>query len=238
MNYLAHFVLNHEQRRLPRASYFAMGVALPDLWPRFSRRRRIRWQTVRQTRGQDAAAESLRRGLLNHVAADACFHELPCFHAWQRPLRALLRHGSVHGAVADFLAHVAVELALDHHLVLNDPHLPERFFQCLEHCDPQRVTDDVSRVGGVDACGLADEISAFITRRALSRYADPDVLVGVLHFLLDIVGVTERPPNSTLREVVDVAIMQASPEAVWSDPTWSSSALGTLTPSGQRLNYG
>jgi hypothetical protein len=49
MNYLGHYVFNHERCRLDAQPYFVMGVALPDLWPQFSGTRRIRWGAVRRS---------------------------------------------------------------------------------------------------------------------------------------------------------------------------------------------
>ena len=46
MNYLSHYVYNHEICGLPCEPYFVMGVALPDLWLRYSRSRRIRWRAL------------------------------------------------------------------------------------------------------------------------------------------------------------------------------------------------
>ena len=48
MNYLGGYVFNHGVCQVVPEPHFEMGVALPDLWPRFSRGRRIRWECVRQ----------------------------------------------------------------------------------------------------------------------------------------------------------------------------------------------
>ncbi|GAF97361.1 unnamed protein product, partial [marine sediment metagenome] len=76
MNYLGHYVYNHAICGLDRQPDFVLGVALPDLWPRFSRKRRIRWQAVHAANVRDPQARQLRAGLLNHVAVDRRFHAL------------------------------------------------------------------------------------------------------------------------------------------------------------------
>ncbi len=70
MNYLSHFFFNHTVCGVEPEPYFAMGVLLPDLWLRFSRKRRIRWKAVRAASPTGARGQALRAGLLNHVELD------------------------------------------------------------------------------------------------------------------------------------------------------------------------
>ena len=145
MNYLSHFVFNHEVRDLPCESYFALGVVLPDLWMRFSRKRRIRWKAVRAAEPTNAVGRNLRAGLLNHIEADRLFHTAPVFLRWQRELKERVGADDIHPALVDFLAHAMLELALDHHLLHEDESLLPRFFDVLAGCDAELAAQ---RVGG------------------------------------------------------------------------------------------
>jgi hypothetical protein len=220
LNYLGHFALNHNQRGLPESPYFVMGVALPDLWPRFSRRRRLHWPTVRDSRPETGPAADLQAGLLNHVAADGVFHSAAPFLQWQRAVREDLRSvGDEQTAadspiVIDFVAHVAVELALDHHLVRRQPELAERFYAALQACDSAEVEREAGRLGAVDASGLGDEVRGFVERRFAPRYRDGDVLTDVLAYILSLTR-APSPSRTTLGRAIAAAIEVVEPDRLW-----------------------
>jgi hypothetical protein len=214
MNYLSHFVFNHAVRGLAPQPYFVLGVALPDLWPRFSRTRRIRWAAVRATPADGPVDGPLRAGLINHVEADRRFHSLPCFLGWQQTLKMHLASPARPAVVLDFLAHLALELALDRQLVCADRHLPERFYAHLGDCDLDLVERRLTVIAAVDARGLGDVVRGFLARRFLLRYVDHDALLVVIHQLLERLPI-QLPPAAWLRELLDAAIALARPHEVW-----------------------
>lgn len=216
MNYLSHYVFNHDVCDLPPDPPFVMGVALPDLWPRFSRTRRIHWPSVRAATPAEPADAQLRAGLLNHVAADRAFHALPAFLTWQRETRGHARDDAAHPAVLDFVAHVAVELALDHRLVCADTELPHRFYADYDAVTPHEVEQRVGRLGRVDATGLADLIAGFRVRGFLHRYGTRAGLLDVLQRILRHTRIPAAPADDALARAVDCAATIADPAAVWS----------------------
>jgi hypothetical protein len=215
MNYLAHFVFNHDVCGLPSDPHFAMGVALPDLWPRFSRRRRIRWQVVRDTRPADEHAAQLRAGLLNHVAVDGRFHALPCFLHWQRELKADTATGGTCTATWDLASHVALEFALDRHLVCRDADLAERFYTQLAACDLGTVEQQVGMLAGVDARGLRRTIGGLLARRYLHRFRSISAVRQALQLVLELGGVRPLPAKGALDELVSTAALLVDPQCVW-----------------------
>ena len=156
MNYLGHYVYNHTVCGLEPQPYFALGVVLPDLWPRFSRRRRIRWRAVRSATVSNPRVAQLRDGLLNHVAVDQRFHALPSFVRWQRELKQRVVGSVPHSAVIDFLAHVALELMLDHRVVREEPRAAEEIYDRIGSCSFDFVEQEIGLLGDVDARGLAE----------------------------------------------------------------------------------
>jgi hypothetical protein len=216
MNYLSHYVFNHDIRNLPPDPPFVMGVALPDLWPRFSRTRRIHWPSVRAAAPADRAGAQLRAGLLNHVAADRAFHALPAFLAWQREARTHARDDAAHPAVLDFVAHVAVELALDHHLVRADGALPYRFYADFDAIEPLAVERRVGRLGRVDATGLGAQIAAFRTGGFLHQYGTRAGLCDVMQRILRHTRIPAAPAADALARALDCAVSIADPAATWS----------------------
>ncbi|MGD8451138.1 MAG: hypothetical protein PVJ57_04915 [Phycisphaerae bacterium] len=217
MNYLGHFVYNHEIRRLTPDAHFVMGVALPDLWPRFSRRRRIRWKMLRAAQPSATADVHLRAGLLNHVETDRLFHALPCFGQWQRTLRASLDDGEPHPLIAEFLTHLAIELALDGRLVRDDPERAERFYDTLAACDVADVERRITVLGSVDARGLGDEIAGFIGRRFLGRCGEVDVLAGVVQWIVSLTTIREPPAMELLQRLLAHAIELVEPSRIWQE---------------------
>lgn len=228
MNYLAHFVYNHRVLGLPADPYFVAGVMLPDLWPRLSRRRRIRWPAVRTATPPPGPVRSLQAGLLNHVAADAAFHTCGAFLNWQRTVRRALSAGgtasaargsparSAPGSSLDFLAHLAVELSLDRSLLRDDAAAADCFYDALAACDAERIEIEISRLGEVDATGLAGELAGFLHRRFLDRFADPDALSAVVRFVFSLTA-APTPPDTLIAEALDAADRCINPRSAWCD---------------------
>jgi hypothetical protein len=215
MNYLGHYAFNHEVCRIEPEPYFVMGVALPDLWPRLSRRRRIRWKCVRAAAPFDRHATHLRAGLLNHAAVDRRFHMLPLFLGWQRELKARVASDGTHPTLLDFLAHVALELTIDQLLLWENPQLADRFFDSLQACDYAAVEHHVGQLVGVGANGLEDLLETFVGRRFLRHYTRPDALVGVMRHTLSLTSVREPPADQLLSELLEHAVELAHPPTVW-----------------------
>ncbi len=215
MNYLSHFYFNHHVAELPADPYFVMGVALPDLWKRYTRDRRIRWHHVRSFRALDHRDQSLQQGLLNHVAADRWFHALPVFAEWQRRLSSSMNHSDTDSVPAEFLVHLIVELVMDHLLVKGDPDLPRQFYEILGLCDPADMEQRMSKIAAVPTDGLATEIRGFIERRYLERFGCLAELVPVVHFVLKLAGVSDAPTEDGVFVLLNRAVEIVRPDALW-----------------------
>jgi hypothetical protein len=217
MNYLGHYFYNHAVCQIEPQPYFVVGVALPDLWPRFSRKRRIHWNAVREAAASDPQTRQLRDGLLNHAAVDQRFHALPAFLCWQRELKARVVDYPGRPVLLDFMAHVALELVLDHRVVCAHPQIGERIYDRIASCDARAVEQRVSVLGKVDARGLAAEIASFVSRRFLPRFARRETLPQIIDFVLSLTDPEGTPPQSTIHELLEIAHEMVEPETVWAE---------------------
>lgn len=216
MNYLSHFVYNHDVCGLAVEPYFAVGVVLPDLWLRFSRRKRIRWRAVRAAAPRDDTAAQLRAGLLNHVAVDRRFHVAPSFLRWQRELKSAADAPDVHPALIDFVGHMGIELALDQRLLHERPELVERFYGVVSQCDPSVVAARVGELGDVDTRGLDRILAQFFANRFLQRYTELAGLVEVVQIVLGLAEIMP-PREAFLARHLSRAVTLVEPAAVWAE---------------------
>ncbi len=222
MNYLSHYVYNHRICSLPCTPPFAVGVVLPDLWLRFSRTRRIRWKAVRAAQPTDPADIDLRAGLLNHVAADCRFHGLPLFLDWQLELRRGVNTNGLHTALAEFLAHMSIELALDVALLREDPGLIDEFYSVVGANDLHDFAARVGNLAAVDTAGLGEILDRFVQRRFLRHYLSPAGLADVVRIVLGLADIP-MPPDHVIAAMLAAASAVVSPHEVWT-------ALGSTPP--------
>ncbi|MCO5165119.1 MAG: hypothetical protein M9894_01970 [Planctomycetes bacterium] len=217
MNFLAH----HHLDRSRGDPWYAAGVAVPDLWPRFRRRGRpgARLEPLRVAPGEgDApAAARLRAGLARHEEVDRAFHGCAAFLAWRRAAAARAEPLVGRSARAGLLAHVGVELVLDRWLLLRDPALGPGLYALLEQVPPaalERALVDL----GVDAAGFAAAFEGFVAARHLLAWTDPAAVAEALARTVALLG-RPGPPAGDLRGFVadvEAAIARgpARPEAV------------------------
>jgi hypothetical protein len=221
MNDLSHFVYNHDILGLPVDADFALGVALPDIWPRFSRARRLRWKAVRAAAPPSRPSQQLQAGLLNHVEADQRFHVARPFLTWQRALKDHARRAEptivadLHPMVLDFLTHVTVEITLDHVLLRRDPQLAERYYAALAPADPPAVARRAAHIGQVDTHRLEDVIATFMQRRFLARYTDPAGLAYAVSGALGLTSLQLEPPAALIDRLIAHACELVDPATVW-----------------------
>lgn len=217
MNYLAHYVFNHDVCRLAETPAFVMGVALPDLWSRFSRKRRLHWRAVRAATPENAESRHLRDGLLNHAEVDRRFHVAPSFHTWRSELKRTADGDGTHPMVVDFTAHAITEMVLDQLLLAETPALADRFYDALAPAEPLATAVRAGRLGDVDTEGLETTIDLFQRRRFLRSYADDEGVLYAIGLILQSANLRQPPPEAMLRDMHARALRIVEPSTVWRD---------------------
>ncbi len=144
MNFLSHYYFD----RLNTNSNVVMGTVLPDLIKNASKEANLYPQKNEFLFKGDPDEESLLAGWKRHLAVDKFFHSSDFFFEKTAALKILLKPVVDNTAIRpSFLAHIALELLLDHllieHNILQVPHFydhltkvkKESLDNFLQHCN-------------------------------------------------------------------------------------------------------
>jgi hypothetical protein len=196
MNYFAH------GRHYTHDPYFMAGTCVPDWLGVLDRRNRAR-SRVAKTLFDDAdpIVAALARGVAQHHADDAWFHETPAFFALQATLTTIVR-----GVLpADdrhrpsFLGHILIELLLDSELITENPGGLANYYAALDGLDPAIVAAAVNRITPRPVERLAEFIPRFSAERFLSDYPEDAKLWFRLNQVMRRVKLPDLP-----REFLDI----------------------------------
>lgn len=214
MNFLAHHHLDRGQRDVAPAAWFAAGVAVLDLWPRFRRApgRRLDPLRVGDARPSTPRGVALRAGLLRHEAVDAAFHACATFVSWRRAAATAAAAHVGRGGLASLLGHVGVELALDRRLLLHEPALGLELYALLEQAPPAALEQELVSLCGEVARGFAPLFAEFVARRHLLAWTSLDAVARSLGHTVALVGRSPPATPALVAFLADVdALLAAGP---------------------------
>lgn len=168
MNYLSHFAINQKKQVSPQ---FHLGAALPDLMSAINRTLRFQENAVRAYIPH-AHCQDVWHGVLNHFEADAAFHGSSFFVSCYEPIRELLKENiSPQKNIRPFfLAHIVVEILLDHVLSSNDTSLASRYYRNLERIVVLTIQTDVDRYFGNATSEFTEIFDRFMRFKFLYEY--------------------------------------------------------------------
>ena len=198
MNYLAHawsFL-----RAGSADPYELAGVAVPDWLCVASRRTKCRSRDAApHLDADDAQLAALARGVCQHHADDAWFHESPAFGELSLGFAKTLREtlGESTSMRPWFLGHILVELLLDDELARREPGLLEWYYELMDHVDAPWVAASIERMSGRDVGNLAHFIQRYGEVRFLADYRDDDALVMRLNQVMQRVRLDALPAAFT-----------------------------------------
>lgn len=201
MNYFAHAL-----PFLDAAPYFVAGTAVPDWLSVVDRQSRVRRKVVAAWVGDaDPTTAAIARGMLQHLADDARFHETRAFAESSLTLTALARDmlDKERGLRPSFLGHLLVEVMLDASMVADSPEGLEKYYGLLESVDGQVIQDTVNRMTSRPAERLAWMVVGFCRERILWDYTDDGRLMVRLNQVMRRVGLDLLPER--FREILPEA---------------------------------
>jgi hypothetical protein len=190
MNYLAHGY------RFTDRPYLMAGTAIPDWLSVVDRRVRARSKgALPLVDDADARVAEIARGIVQHHADDAWFHQTPAFAALSWQFTAQIRDvlGRDDGLRPSFLGHILVELLLDAAIAEEQPGIVAAYYAALETVDAQLVQDVVNRVAAVSTPDLPKFIDLFRRHRFLFDYAADDKLLFRLNQVMQRVRLAALP---------------------------------------------
>lgn len=171
MNFLSHFYFERHTRN----DYVVMGVLLPDLVKNVDKTWNINPQrdTLLYT-GVEAYA-GLLTGWKRHLEVDRLFHSSAFFREQTAILKQLILPAVETGPVkAFFLAHIALELLLDHLLLTRGDINAHELYRQLANADTAHL-DEFLRIAGLpDGPRFRKFIEEFISSEYLLSYDDID----------------------------------------------------------------
>lgn len=143
MNFIAHFVV--ATRLLPSTSplpLYVMANTLPDLLPLAAPRVRLRPAMLDTAPQQTLQYSAITAGVGAHLRTDEVFHKTRAFADAAGEVGGLVDRAGFADMRARrfFLAHVLTELALDAHLIRQEPGLLDTFYAACADTDYEHIT--------------------------------------------------------------------------------------------------
>ncbi|NGM66464.1 hypothetical protein [Sphingobacterium sp. SGR-19] len=169
MNFLSHYYFERYSSHSERI----LGALLPDLLKNVDKRYNFHPQRFEETLFAHPKTMWISEGWYRHVEVDRLFHASGFFldhtHALRRKLDPVVTHLPIR---ASFLAHVALELLLDHLLIDHTLVNPNRLYEHLEHVQKATIERYIRTIGEVDVERFLIFYQRFVTSRYILGYAD------------------------------------------------------------------
>lgn len=230
MNYLSHQVVARRAFGASASPDVLCGNLLPDLLPTAGDGR-IR--TIPDT--VLPAWSAFAQGARLHLETDRRFHGHPEFKRLCQTAGQMLRDAPFMEPPRRvfFVAHVAVELALDARALIREPYVADDLYTALITCTPARIAQAASAITNTPAPNLATSVSRFIAAGFLRSYATPSGLTQALHRVLQRGGLPGFVSNDLphLDAVFRALTAQITPveDELWTPPSHEFSVSPTQT---------
>lgn len=169
MNFLSHYYF-HRYRHDPE---LVMGCVLPDFLKNSDKKLRLQPEHYELQFLNNPKLESLFEGWKHHIETDRIFHNLPFFYTHTQNLRLQLAPVVQDSPIrASFLSHIALELLLDHLLLVEGLADEAHFYAELEAVDRQMVDRFLQISGMKHTDSFFQFLDRFLREHYLSSYRD------------------------------------------------------------------
>ena len=167
MNFLSHYYF---ERDTVDANVI-IGVVLPDFVKNAEKSSNLYPAKEIQSFQHDLSQMSLHKGWERHIKVDGLFHSSDFFNTQTQVLKQLLLPVMEGSPVKPFfLAHIGLELMLDHLLVINADINVEQFYVALEASDKTAIDAFLQNCGLSDTTSFFKFLNGFISGKYLFSY--------------------------------------------------------------------
>ncbi|TYR35929.1 hypothetical protein FXV77_10800 [Sphingobacterium phlebotomi] len=169
MNFLSHYYFERYSPNSERV----LGSLLPDLLKNVDKRYNFHPQRFEETLFAHPKTMWISEGWYRHIEVDRLFHTSGFFVNHTHALRKKLEPVVVHLPIrASFLAHIALELLLDHLLLDHGLVNPNRLYEHLRNVQTATIGKYLLTIGEVDVERFLVFYERFLVSRYILEYAD------------------------------------------------------------------
>lgn len=203
MNFLAHYFFDHRKAN----PHFNLGLLLPDLVRNFEPGVRLKLVGA----SFDGLLErSILDGCLQHTDTDKIFHAWSGFHKMMAEVTTIVRNAE-HDIDKDwFVAHILVELVMDHFLTLKHTDLANRLYTDFEQLDMTVVQSFLARNNLPNFERFESGFDKFMTIRYLDKYQDIASIVFALGKICTKVKL--KPFTEGQKKTIEICIQSLLPQ--------------------------
>ncbi len=175
MNFFAHYYYYNK----PGNAWHNAGLLFPDLIRNFTNEQRI--TSKRELICETSNYKNLCEGIQNHFKADDIFHNWAWFKQTNHELALIIREKNL-GITRDwFLAHIFIELAIDHVLVIENETLVKDLYNDLANCERHGWSDFFRKNQFFEEDKWQKGLEQFNTHKYIFTYKDTDNIVYALN---------------------------------------------------------
>jgi len=167
MNFLSHYYFE----RLTQDANIVMGTVLPDLIKNASKESNLYPQKNEFLFKGNPDEENLLKGWKRHLAVDLYFHSSDFFLEKTALLKELIKPIVIDTPIRpSFLAHIGLELLLDHLLIEHNLIQVNHFYDKLIAVNPSSLTDFLEHCGLKNQIIFTKFLESFISSKYLLSY--------------------------------------------------------------------
>lgn len=169
MNFLSHYYFERYSPNSERV----LGSLLPDLLKNVDKRYNFHPQRFEEILFAHPKTMWISEGWYRHIEIDKLFHASDFFlkhaHVLRKKLDPVVAHLPIR---ASFLAHIALELLLDHLLIDHTLVNPNRLYEHLGQVQKVTIEKYLRTIGEIDVERFSAFYERFLTSRYILEYAD------------------------------------------------------------------
>lgn len=175
--YILNFLSHYYFERYASHSEQVLGGLLPDLLKNADKKYSFQLHKVENKLPQGVKSEALSLGWKHHVEVDKLFHSSDFFYHHTHELRKTIEGNIDNLPVrASFLAHISLELLLDHKLIADELLNVSRLYEHLENVDKILLSKYLNAFELIDLDKFFNFYGKFVASKYIFDYSKVDNL--------------------------------------------------------------